>query len=205
MNQQHAPARSSFHLNRRAHPRYSLVRRPAVLHIANARELCVVRNISSGGLMASIFHPRLPGEYVRVELVSGELIEGSILWTRDWSIGIAFKTAVDVDRLLAQQWVEEAQEERRSSPRLEIDCRATLRVNARFYYGRARDISSGGARFETSQALKKPGPALLMLPDLPPLRSAIRWTRGNEFGLAFDEIIPAEALGRWVADRSHQA
>lgn len=140
-----------------------------------------------------------------MELVPGELIEGSILWTRDWSIGISFRKTVDVDRLLAQKWVEEAQEERRSSPRLEIDCRATLRVNARFYYGRARDISAGGARFATSQSLKRPGPAVLMLPDLPPLRSEIRWTQGNEFGLAFDEIIPAEALERWVADRSHQA
>src|SRR6476469_3989108 len=117
MKARSAPERSSFTLNRRAHPRFLLVRRPAVLHFATAREPCVVRNISSGGLMATIYHPRLPGEEVRVEFISGQLIEGSVLWARDWSVGIAFKSMIDVETLLLQKWVAETGEDRRATPR----------------------------------------------------------------------------------------
>lgn len=200
------PARASaFWLNRRAHPRHVLVRRSALLHVGGAREPCVVVNISAGGLMARTYGAQVTGARIGVELVPGELVHGSVLWAQDWSIGIAFDALIDVDALLARQWVAEADRDRRRSPRTALSCPASLRVGSRFYQGKVCDISGGGARFRGLRAPRKTGPALLTLPDLPPLRAAVAWTKERDCGLVFDEEIPGEALARWLAGRNMAA
>ena len=197
---------SMFWLNRRAHPRHVLVRRSGIIHLADdSRQPCVIVNISAGGLLARTYRPSVAGERVRIELVPGETIWGSVLWAQDWSLGIAFDDLIDVEALLAREWVSEAAEDRRRAPRFKVECPASLRVNARFHYGRICDISSGGARFHGRKAIRKLGPALLTLPDLPPLRSAIAWVRDEDCGLVFDEEIPAEAVSRWLESRAPAA
>ena len=116
----HTPIRSgdspasTFWLNRRAHPRHVLVRRSGIIHVADgSRQPCVIVNISAGGLLARTYHPTVPGERVRVELVPGETIDGSVLWAQDWSIGIAFDELIDVEALLAREWVAETVHDRR--------------------------------------------------------------------------------------------
>jgi hypothetical protein len=194
---------SVFWLNRRSHPRHVLVRRSAIVHAADGTsQACVVLNISAGGMLARTYRPSVPGERVRVELVPGETIDGSVLWEQDWSIGIAFDDLIDVEELLARPWIDESAQDRRRSPRFPVSCPASLRVNARFHYGRICDISGGGARFRGTRALKKAGPALLTLPDLPPLRAAIAWNRDRECGLVFDEDIPQEVVSRWLSSRT---
>ena len=192
---------TEFWLNRRAHPRHVLVRRTGILHVGTEQEPCVIVNISAGGLMARTYRARLPGEAVRVELAPGEMIDGEVLWAQDWTVGIAFSDLIDVETLLACAWVGEHGLDRRRSPRVAVDCPASLRVNARFHYGRIADLSSGGARFRGPARLKKTGPALLTLPDLPPLRARIAWLGERECGLDFEEPIPDEALRRWLAAR----
>lgn len=194
---------TTFWLNRRAHPRHVLVRRSGMLHLADgSREPCVVVNISAGGLLARTYRPTLPGERLEIELVPGETIGGAVLWAQDWSLGIAFDELIDVEALLAREWVSETIEDRRRAPRFKVDCPASLRVNARFHYGRIVDISPGGARFRGKRGLKKTGPALLTLPDLPPLRAAIAWLKDADCGLVFDEEIPQEAVAHWLESRS---
>lgn len=196
-----AATNSEFWLNRRAHPRQTLVRRSGVLHVDGGTEPCVIVNISAGGLMARTFRPRLPGEAVQVELAPGEVIGGEVLWAQDWTIGIAFAEMIDVKALLARDWVGEHGVDRRRSPRIAIDCPASLRVNARYFYGRIADLSSGGARFRAASTIRRPGPSILTLPDLPPLRARIAWQDGKQCGLDFEEPIPDEALRRWIAAR----
>ena len=195
-----------FWLNRRAHPRHVLVRRSGIIHVTDgSRQPCVIVNISAGGLLARTYRPTVPGERVRIELVPGETIGGSVLWAQDWSLGIAFDELIDVEALLAREWVAEAVQDRRRAPRFKADCPASLRVNARFHYGRICDISGGGARFRGKKALRKTGPALLTHPDLPPLRAAIAWVRDEDCGLVFDEEIPQEAVSRWLESRAPAA
>ena len=196
-----------FWQDRRAHPRHTLVRRSGIIHAADdSRQSCLIFNISAGGLLARTYSPSVPGERVRVELVPGETIDGAVLWAQDWSIGIAFDELIDVEALLARDWVaEEAVADRRRAPRFPVSCPASMRVGTRFHYGRICDISSGGVRFRGRKALKKMGPALLTLPDLPPLPAAIAWTKGEDCGLVFDEAIPEEALSEWLAARTRGA
>ena len=201
---QAAPRRgvvTEFWLNRRSLPRHALVRRAGILHIGAEQEPCVIVNLSAGGLMARTYRPQLVGEAVRVEFAPGETIAGEVLWAQDWTVGIAFDGLIDVEAMLARAWVGEHGLDRRRSPRVAVDCPASLRVNARFHYGRIAELSSGGARFRGSARIKKTGPALLNLPDLPPMRAQVAWVGENECGLIFAEPIPEEALRRWLSAR----
>ncbi len=182
-----------------------MVMRDAFIHVDGERVPCLVRNISSGGLMARIYRPVEDGKRVRVELGSGRLVEASILWERDWVVGVAFEEDVDVEAVLAEQWVTEVEGDRRRTRRIKVECPATLKVQLRFYFGKLCDVSPTGARVETRGEIKKTGEAMLALPDLPPLPAIIRWVKGRECGLEFREQIPAEALSRWLLERGFSA
>ena len=201
LKQASRPAASPFRINRRLHHRYVMVLRDGFLHTGTERVPCVVRNISSGGLMARVYRPIELGDSVSVELAGGKLLEGSILWTRDWEVGVAFTNSVDVEALLEEQWVSEVEGDRRRSRRIKVECPATLKVDLRFYFGKLSDLSPSGARVRTRGPLKKTGDAVLALPDFPPLAADIRWLDGRDCGLAFREPIPAEALSLWLQER----
>lgn len=204
LKQAAGPVASSYRINRRLHQRYAMVMRDAFLHVEGKRVPCVVRNISSGGMMARVYDHVGHGGTVSVELASGQLVEGTILWERDWIVGIAFTDSVDVESVLAEQWVTEVDGDRRRSRRIKVECPATLKVDLRFYFGKLCDLSPSGAKVQTRGVIKKPGEAMLALPDLPPLPGTIRWINGRDCGLEFREPIPAEALSRWLQERGFQ-
>ena len=198
------PFASSFRLNRRLHTRYAMVLRDAFLHTDGKRVPCVVRNISSGGLLARVYRPVELGGSLRIELAGGHLLDGTVLWNRDWEVGVAFADPVDVEAVLAEQWVTEIGEDRRSTRRVQVECPATLQVRQRFYYGKVCDMSPTGARVRTRGVVKKIGDAILTLPDLPPLPAAIRWVDGGDCGLSFREHIPGDALAAWLEERGYE-
>jgi hypothetical protein len=178
-----------------------MVLRDGFLHSAGERIPCVIRNISSGGLMARVFQPVDLSETVRIELAGGHMLEGSVLWARDWEVGIAFTDPIDVEMVLGGQWATADEGDRRQIRRIEIECPATLKVRLRFYFGKLCDLSPTGARVRTQGMVKKKGDAVLALPDLPPLSATIRWVNGRDCGLLFKEHIPAEALANWLQAR----
>jgi hypothetical protein len=201
ISRQMTPAASSVRLNRRSHPRYAMVLREAVLTAGAERVPCIVRNISSSGLMARVYRRVELGETVKFELAGGRHLEGAVLWSRDWEVGVAFPDPIDVEALLTEQWVTKTDGDRRSSLRVDVECPATLQVRLRFYYGKLCDLSPTGARVRTHGALKKTGAAMLSLPGLPPLPATIRWVRDKDCGVQFQEPIPAEALALWLEER----
>lgn len=63
-------------IERRGHARHITILRVALLHTADVKELCVVRNISAGGLSARVYRSFSIGETVQVEFRSDERLEG---------------------------------------------------------------------------------------------------------------------------------
>jgi hypothetical protein len=141
------------------------------------------------------------GETVHFELAGGRLLEATVLWSRDWEVGVAFPDLIDVEAVLADQWVTEAAGSRRTSRRVDVECPATLQVRLRFYYGKLCDLSPTGARVRTQGPLKRSGDATLALPGFPTLPATIQWVKDRDCGLMFREPIPAEALALWLEER----
>src|SRR3990170_6108830 len=181
----------------RGHKRHVALLRVALLHARGSKELCVVRNISPGGLSARVYRKLAGGEHVEVEFRSGERLGGNVVWERDWEVGITFPDLIDVDAVLASRWVTESGRGR-SLPRIQIDCRGQLKMGARSYGVVLQDISQGGAKVQTQTPIMDGGGLVLSLPDLPPVAGVVRWVGGAEVGISFNECIPFDQLARWI-------
>ncbi len=56
--------------------------------VEDRRELCLIKNISAGGMMIRLYCSIDDGTPVTVELKSGQPISGRVGWTRDQNAGI---------------------------------------------------------------------------------------------------------------------
>jgi hypothetical protein len=174
--------------------------RLATLHIDGGKEPCVLENISAGGLQAWVYRKLGSGLNVLVELSDGEWIPAMIAWCRDWTVGVEFFSAIDVDAVLCSPPADiDAKDVR--LPRLEVSCPARLQIGLRAYAVRLCDISEGGAKVKLRTPMKKLSSATLTLPDLPPVLGYIRWVDGLTLGLGFDDPLPHEVLARWAESR----
>jgi hypothetical protein len=182
---------------RRDGERYVTILRVGVLVIDGRRELCLVRNISAGGLMAHVYSPVQPGQRVVVELKSNQQIEGQVEWVRGADAGIAFDAKVDVALLLSNPAVLE-NGWRPRLPRVEIDRHATLRVGARTYWVHTRDVSQGGVKIATDQPLEPGTDVVITLENFRPLRGTVRWQKGQACGIAFNDLLKFEELIAWL-------
>ena len=182
---------------RRRQERHLTILRVGILIVDGRRELCLIRNVSAGGLMAHVYSPVREGERVTVELKSNQAIRGRIAWVRDANAGIAFEKPVDIASLLANPPVLDNGWKPRL-PRVEIDRLATLRVGARTYWVQTRDISQGGVKIDTDQPFETGTAVVVTLERFRPLPGTVRWQNGRACGIAFNALIPFDELIAWL-------
>jgi hypothetical protein len=182
---------------RRNEPRHLTILRVGALVGRDGRELCLIRNISVGGLMAHVYSPHKEGDPVAVELKSNQQIPGRILWVDDSNVGIAFDEPIDVAEMLTDQRALDNGWQPRP-PRVEVDRLATLRVGARIYGVNTRDISQGGVKIETDQSFEAGDAVVLNLDNFRPLHGVVRWSHDGNAGIAFNQVIPFHELIAWL-------
>ena len=100
-----------------------------------------------------------------------------------------------------QSWIAE-EASRREFARLQIDCRARIRIGNRQYAGYLHNISQGGAKLRTITPIHRVGAVILRLPDLPPLHCDLRWTDSYNAGVMFGTKLSEDALLRWAETRT---
>lgn len=184
-------------LERRSEKRHLALLRVALLHAEGTKDLCVVRNVSSKGLSARVYRKFAGGEHIEIEFRSGELLTGTVVWERDWEVGIAFPKEIDVTSVLASRWVTETGR-RRNLPRIEVICQCRLKIGLRSHDAVLQDISQGGARVKIEAVTVDRANLVLALPDLPALAGVAQWANGAEMGISFNECISFERLARWI-------
>ena len=184
-------------LDRRRAERQLTILRVGVIEIEGSRELCLIRNVSAGGMMAHIYAPIREGQSVLVELKSNQRIAGRIVWTRDGNAGIAFDSRVDIAELLANP-PQLANGWRPRLPRVEVDRLATLRAGAETRWVQVRDVSQGGVKVETERPLEPGTEVVVTMEHFEPLRGTVRWYREGACGVAFNQLIPFDKLIAWL-------
>ncbi|HWT12317.1 MAG TPA: PilZ domain-containing protein [Allosphingosinicella sp.] len=182
---------------RRRQERQLTILRVGLLLVDGRRELCLIRNISAGGLMAHVYTSLTPGQEVTVELKSNQQIGGRIVWARDGNAGIGFEAPIEVAELLAHPPVAD-KGWRPRLPRVEIDRLATLRAGSRTYWVQARDISQGGVKIETEQRFEAGAELVVTLEGFRPIPGTVRWQGERGCGIAFNQLIPFEELIGWL-------
>jgi PilZ domain-containing protein len=182
---------------RRQSDRHLKILRVGTLIVAGRRELCLIRNISAGGLMAHVYSKLAAGDRIEVELKTRQPVAGRVVWVREANVGIQFERAVDVAELLSNPplldngW-------RPRTPRVEIDRMATLRAGARTYWVQARDISQSGVKVETDQPPAAGAEVMIALEGFRQLAGQVRWSRDQSCGIAFNDLIPFGELIGWL-------
>ncbi|MBW0008332.1 MAG: PilZ domain-containing protein, partial [Sphingomonas sp.] len=131
---------------RRNDERVAAMLRVGKLTDANGSEQLVkIKNLSAGGVMLIVTKAPAVGDHVELEL-SSQRIPGSIIWIREEMAGMKFEQNVDLGELLAGRKPRHGFRPR--PPRLEIPCKASVRVGKTYYTVDVHDISLGGIKVQ---------------------------------------------------------
>lgn len=152
--------------------------------------------------MARVYRRYQPDESVQVELKSGKLLFGAVIWVRTNEIGVQFSSPVDVADALSVQWDGRTQTRPRL-PRLNLTCSATIRRGAKSLPALVLDISHRGAKIRSNLPVVAAAQIVLTLPGLRSIDGVVRWTREEEAGLLFNECLPFDVLARSLIERRH--
>jgi hypothetical protein len=182
---------------RRQNERHLKILRVGTLIVGERRELCLIRNISAGGLMAHVYSKLEIGDTLLVELKASQPVAGQVIWVRDSNAGIQFDTPIEISELLANPPVLD-NGWRPRSPRVEIDRMATLRAGFRTHWVQARDISQGGIKVDADEPPEEGAAVVIDLEGLGRLPGVVRWSRGTGCGIAFNELVPFAELIAWL-------
>lgn len=182
---------------RRSSERHLSLLRVGAVTIADRRELCLIRNISAGGMMVRAYSRLSPGQRLSIELKQGDPVTGIVQWVEDDLTGIAFDVPVDIVTLLSPP--ETAARPR--MPRIEVHCAASLRLEGEVHEARATNISQGGFRAETTADLPVDSDIVVILPGMAPIAGVVKWRDGPAYGIGFNKMLALADLVGWLQNR----
>ena len=183
--------------DRREGERHLTLYRVGSISIGGRRELCLIKNISAGGMMIRIYCDVACDTRVSVELKSGHPIEGMVSWVGESSVGITFDKPVDVIDLLSASM----EGPRPRMPRIEVDCFANVRDGSTVHRMRVRDISQGGLKMESATVLGRGAEVIVTLPGLEAQPCVVRWNEAGFSGITFNRLLSLPLLVAWLEDQ----
>jgi len=184
---------------RRSDERLSAALRVAKLtSAAGNQQLVKVKNLSAGGLMAIVPDVPTVGEQVRIEL-SSEKIPASVVWIRNDIVGLKFDQNLDLGELLAGR--KQRHGFRARPPRLDIACKASVRVGKLYYSVDVHDISLEGMKVEPIEEYCVGKKVVVVVESLRPIKGEVRWYSERRAGIVFDKPLDFDELTEWVGKR----
>ena len=172
--------------------------RVAKLTSERGEQLVRIRNMSAGGLMAECNQVPAVGDAVSVEF-SSQKIPSSVVWIREGMVGVKFDQNVDLGELLAGRKPRHGFRPR--PPRLEVQCRASVKLDRTYYTVDVHDISLGGVKVEPIDDYCVGKKVVVVVESLRPVRGEVRWYKDRRAGIVFDEELRFEELAEWVGKR----
>lgn len=189
-----APPAAAGHSDRRDGERHMTLYRVGSILVDNRRELCLIKNISAGGMMIRAYCTLAQGASLTVELKSGQPITGKIEWLRDQTAGIAFDKPIDVIEILSASM----DGPRPRMPRIEAGGFANVREGANALRVAVCDISQGGVKIKCEAVLPIGADVVVTLPGLSAQRGVTRWTDHGYTGITFNRLLPLGELVCWL-------
>jgi PilZ domain len=183
---------------RRDEQRVMPMLRLAKLTSATGEQLIRVRNVSAGGLMAEAGQPVNIGDAVTLEL-SSQRIPSTIVWTRDGTIGVKFDHNLDLGELLAGRKPRHGFRQR--PPRLDVQCKASVRIGKLYYTVDVHNISLGGLKVEPIEEYCVGKDVVVVVESLRPIKGHVRWFSDRQAGIVFAKPLGFEELAEWIGKR----
>jgi len=178
----------------RAQPRFALLIRCAKLATPSGEFLCIVRDVSEGGVRLRFFHPLPAKGPMTLVLASGESFAIEQAWARGDQAGFRFVEPIDVHRFIA-----EAGPFPKRPVRLRVAFAASVLVDGEVHAASVLDISRQGARIATDRPLALGQKLRLEAEGLPAIGATVCWRRAPDYGLVLDRVFTLEELARHTA------
>lgn len=186
--------------DRRGGDRYLSLLRVGAIEVADRRELCLIRNISAGGMMIRAYSRIEVGTPLTVELKQGDPVSGVVKWTEDGLTGVTFDAPIDVILLLAPP----GNGPRPRLPRIEVECTAWVRQDGDVIRTRVLNISQGGVCVEARSALTVSADVVVTLPGLTPIAGVVKWSEAGAYGLGFNRALVLSELVDWLQEQQQE-
>jgi hypothetical protein len=148
--------------------------------------------------MAIVSRAPAVGDQVGVEL-SSQRIPSTVVWIRNDTAGLKFDQDVDLGELLAGRKPRHGFRTR--PPRLEIPCKASVRVGKTYYTVDVHDISLGGIKVEPIDEYCVGKRVLVVVESLRPIKGEVRWYSDRRAGIVFERPLEFDELAEWVGKR----
>ena len=176
--------------------RYVSIFRNAKLSRADgSEELCVLRNISTGGAMLAHNSNFAVGERIKLDLRLDEQMAARIAWVKDQRCGVAFDTPADLPRILAGH----SAGPRPRPPRLQVTAHVWLTTGQVTHPATLCNISQTGACLAIDEGRLPRAPEFrIALGELGDFRAIPCWRRGGLMGVNFVSTLPMWPLNDWV-------
>lgn len=186
---------------RRADERHMTLFRVATLIIGERRELCLVKNISAGGVSIRAYCQLDENGPIGIEIKQDQQISGEVTWVRGRDAGITFDERVDIIDLLKSG----EHDPRPRMPRIAVTTTCYVREGAVVHRSTLHNISQGGLSVETPNPITVGGNVTVSVPGLSPQNATVRWNSENRYGISFNTVLPLAVLISWLQDRSAAA
>jgi hypothetical protein len=162
------------------------------------QQLIRVRNVSAGGLMAYVTHVPEVGARVAIEM-SSQQISSTVVWTRDDLVGFKFDQSLDLGELLAGRKPRHGFRPR--PPRLEVNCKASVKLGKVYYTVDVHDISLAGMKVEPIEEYCVGKSVVVVVESLKPIRGEVRWYSDRKAGIVFEKPLDFDELSEWIGKR----
>ena len=174
--------------------RHLTLYRVGALTIGERHELCLIKNVSAGGMLIRVYSDIPPGTRLSVELKQGEPVSGTARWADQESVGVVFDTPIDVLSLIALR----QEGPRPRMPRIAVGCPATIRDGATVVVARIVNISQGGLQAHCPVELAIGADVIVTPSGLAPEPAVVIWRDGDCYGLAFNRVLAITQLVAWL-------
>lgn len=160
-------------------------------------QLCVVRNISEGGLMFECLHAPAVGQPLAIELRSDKEMHGVVRWARGNMVGVELDCAIEVERMLREERGSLLRVRPRA-PRFVRTGPLRLIVDGETVTGETIDISVTGVSCRVDQPVQRGQPVVVAIGEIGATNAIIRWTKGDVAGISFEKPLSWRPLQLWL-------
>lgn len=185
---------------RRSGERYVSLLRVGALVIEGRRELCLIRNVSAGGMMIRPYSTIAAGTRLDVELKQGDSVSGHVQWSDNGLVGVIFDEPIDVLAILSTS----SGRPRPRMPRIELGCTATMRHDGAVFRARVLNISQGGICVNSGLDLALSGDVVVTLDGLHAAAGVVKWRDGDYYGIGFNRVYPVDELMAFLREQQRE-
>jgi hypothetical protein len=192
--EERAEERADERIDQREAQRFTLILRAGKLVTGQGEFLCVLRDVSRGGLKVRLFHPLALDGPCRIELSGGGQYRLEPAWQHGEEAGLRFSDApIDIEQLL-----EEAGPFPKRAIRLSLrgGWPVTLHGATDPLPAQICDISQHGCAVLCTQRLSIGQLVEIEDAAIGAIEGRVRWRRGDRYGLVFQQSFRLDSLAR---------